>query len=595
MRIRGLFLVLLSSVFSLTPISGKALESIRVGVPDCHEHFRHEEIKQSFISAIKKTFGENADITVKEYPPSDMDLLMKNGRLDFILSSAGCLRALANFQPYVLATATYKEAPDPNYGDASSVFVLKDNQQLNKLQDLRGKSIAAKMPNGFTGWQAVEREVVKLGFDPAAYFAQKMFLGWKSTDVLDAVLNQKADAGVVQVCFLEKVMDSNPAYKDKFKVLKALENANKIDCSYSTQAYPNWTVSAGRHIDIEEANKLAKVLLSVTPAEAVQWSVGTSFNEVDTMLKELKLEPFDYLNHWSYKRFFQAYPIQLTLFFSVFLGLLMYVVAVNRLVKIRANQLTQAIKKKDQYKEQWQESNRKLEISRRLGLLSQVSSILVHELRQPLNTISCYSQGLLRRLDNDALKKEDLKKAIQEIHSRTKNANDVICKVRGFVKEGRKKEWLSVVSVIEETVSTYLLTSHSHELISVDGDKSIVLFIDKFELELIFMNLLRNSSEAFAPSVNGKIKISVMQKNDAVYISFSDNGKGPSKEFVSNMNQPYTSTKVEGLGIGLSIIREILHENGGSIQFSLNKSGGLTAEMTFDIPDQDDEKFQSPN
>ena len=171
---------------------------------------------------------------------------------------------------------------------------------------------------------------------------------------------------------------------------------------------------------------------------------------------------------------------------------------------------------------------------------------MVHELRQPLNTISCYSQGLLRRLDNDALKKEDLKKAIQEIHSRTKNANDVICKVIGFVKEGRKKERLSVVSVIEETVSTYLLTSHSHELISVDGDKAIELFIDKFELELIFMNLLRNSSEAFVPSVNGKIKISVMRKNDAVYISFSDNGKGPSKEFVSNMNQPYTSTKVWG-------------------------------------------------
>lgn len=595
MRIRRRFLVLLFSAFTLAPIPGEALESIRVGVPDCHEHFRHQEIKQSFISAIKKAFGENADVTVKEYPPSDMDLLMKNGRLDFILSSSGCLRSLVNFQPYVLATATYKEAPDPNYGDASSVFVLKDRQQLNKLKDLHGKSIAAKMPNGFTGWQAVEREIVKLGFDPATFFDQKMFVGWKSTEVLDAVLNQKADAGVVQVCFLEKVMDSNPVYKNKFRVLQAEGQTNKIDCSYSTQAYPNWTVSAGRHVDIEEANKLAKVLISVSPAETVQWAVGTSFNEVDSMLKELKLEPFDYLNHWSFERFFQAYPIQLTLFFSVFLGLLMYIVAVNRLVKIRANQLTQAIKKKDKYKEQWQESNRKLEISRRLGLLSQVSSILVHELRQPLNTISCYSQGLLRRLDNDSLKKEDLKKAIQEIHLRTKNTNDVICKVRGFVKDGRRKEWLSVISAIEETVSTYLLSSHSHEQISVDGDKSIELYIDKFELELIFMNLLRNSSEAFVPSVNGKVQILVKRKSDTVYISFSDNGKGPSKEFVSNMNQPYTSTKVEGMGIGLSIIREILHENNGSILFSLNKSGGLTAEITFNILDQNDEKLQSLN
>lgn len=270
---------------------------------------------------------------------------------------------------------------------------------------------------------------------------------------------------------------------------------------------------------------------------------------------------------------------------------MMYVVAINRLVKIRANQLTQAIKRKEQYKEQWKESNRKLEISRRLGLLSQVSSILVHELRQPLNSISCYSQGLLRRLDNGVLKKEELTKAIQEIHLRTKNANEIIRKVRGFVKEGRTKELLSVVSVIEDTVATYLLTSHSCELISVEGDRGIELIFDKFELELILMNLLRNASEAFPLSANGKILISVTRENNRVLIHFSDNGKGPTKEFIAKMNLPYSSTKAAGFGIGLSIIREILYENNGSIKFSLNKFGGLTADISLDLSDQSYEKF----
>lgn len=318
MRSFALHHLLLSIFITTLPISEAAAEKIHVGLPDCHEHFKHEEIKQSFIAGLQKAFGENTEIEIREYPPSDMDLLMKNGRLDFILSSSGNLRSLANSQPYPLATATYKEAPDPNYGDASAVFVLKDQKHLTKLEDLRNKKVAAKMPNGFTGWQVVEREILGLGFEPAAFFAQKLFLGWKSTDVLDAVLEGRADAGVVQACFIEKVMDSNPKYTNKFKVLGDPSASNKIDCRYSTQAYPNWTVSAAKHVNIEKANKLAKVLLAVGQPDAVQWAVGVNFNEVDSMLKALKLEPFDYLAHWSFKRFFQAYPIHLTLFSQYF-------------------------------------------------------------------------------------------------------------------------------------------------------------------------------------------------------------------------------------------------------------------------------------
>lgn len=569
----------ISLFFFLSASAIQAEEVLRVGLPDCEEHFLHSEIKKDLKEAVQKAFGKDKAVSFSEMPLSDMDLLIKTGRLDFILSSSGALRSLANFKPTPLVTVTYRQAPNPNFGDASAVFVLKDIP-IQTLSDLQGKSIAAKMPNGFTGWQAVEREVLLLNKSIENFFKSTAFLGWKSTDVLDSVLHGKTDAGVVQTCFIEKMAAENPVYRDVFRVLQR-PGSTELLCSHTTRPYPNWTVSAARHVPAQESQKLVAALLDNSAKKDFQWVVGADFQEVDKMLKDLKLEPYDYLRHWTFKRFFETYPIQITLALGCLLALLMYLAAVQRLVKRRAYQLSEALKRQEKYRKQLALSDKRLETLKRMGLLNQVSSILIHELRQPLNTIACYAQGLLRRADNHNLKEKDLKKILSEVLDRTTSANDIVCRLRSFIKEGRKKEEMDLSEVTKEVVSAYLLSSHCHEEIKVIANQSCFLYFDKFEFELLLMNLLRNASEALIAVSSPQILVQVTQKEKAVVITVTDNGKTLSDAQIQAVSTPLSSQKAEGMGIGLMIVREIVQDNNGEITFETGKNFGLKVTIIF--------------
>ena len=110
------------------------------------------------------------------------------------------------------------------------------------------------------------------------------------------------------------------------------------------------------------------------------------------------------------------------------------------------------------------------------------------------------------------------------------------------------------------------------------------------ELELALRNLLRNSAEALAASgvKAPEIEVRAGKSDDAreAFVCVTDNGLPIPPERIAQMAVPLHSSKMEGLGLGLSIVSSIASAHGGRLELAPNAPGGLCA--TIRIPLKED-------
>ena len=94
---------------------------------------------------------------------------------------------------------------------------------------------------------------------------------------------------------------------------------------------------------------------------------------------------------------------------------------------------------------------------------------------------------------------------------------------------------------------------------------------NELELTLVFVNLLKNAREAVEKEAVRKVCIEVRRIPDdgaTVEVRVLDNGPRLSDARLSGLGQPISSSKPDGLGLGLSIVRTIVEAHGGRLMFS---------------------------
>ncbi|TQV85434.1 sensor histidine kinase [Aliikangiella coralliicola] len=105
---------------------------------------------------------------------------------------------------------------------------------------------------------------------------------------------------------------------------------------------------------------------------------------------------------------------------------------------------------------------------------------------------------------------------------------------------------------------------------------------DQNQLEQVFINVIKNAIEAIGE--NGKIDIQFKFENDNLFLLVKDSGPGISEQHQQNLFTPFFSTKAEGQGIGLMLVREVLDAH--QFEFSLynRESRGACFEIKFPLP-----------
>ena len=216
-----------------------------------------------------------------------------------------------------------------------------------------------------------------------------------------------------------------------------------------------------------------------------------------------------------------------------------------------------------------------------------VARKLAHEIKNPLTPIQL-SIDRLREKYSSKLKneKEDFEKYLETINRQIKDIESLVNEFSNFARMPRPVfRKINVSDIINRAIEFTKLSSKS--IINVNT-KNLKLFIngDSEQLNRVFINLIKNSEEAFFdltkknPNFKGKIDIEIVSNNDYIVIRLRDNGSGISD--IKKVMKPYFTTKTKGTGLGLPIVNKIINEHSGEfIIKNRNEGKGVEIEILF--------------
>jgi two-component system, LuxR family, sensor kinase FixL len=223
----------------------------------------------------------------------------------------------------------------------------------------------------------------------------------------------------------------------------------------------------------------------------------------------------------------------------------------------------------------------------RVGTLGALAAAIAHEINQPLTAIGNYA-----RVGRGALKREPADHAAaarttEQIIEQVERAASVIRWLRDFIGAGTSRpEVVSVNELIRrpESVCRAELEEHGIQLETLISRDLPSVIVDRLQIEQVITNIVKNAAEAIAVvgSGNGRIQIRADMEGDKfIVISIADNGPGFEPILLERPISPFTTTKTEGMGLGLSLSRSIIESHGGRMTLGGNSVG---ARVSFSLP-----------
>lgn len=306
-------------------------------------------------------------------------------------------------------------------------MVLKTSG-IRSFEDLEGRRLAVLGPNAFTGNAVALGEVARRGEDPDKYFSA-LVPAWGSMAVeLETLRRGEADAAVLRTCYLEDMKARGEKMDDLAPV--AVRPESGVTCLASPELYPNWTLFATPRATPPEARLAAAALLSMPPdAEGRRWGVASDFSTVDALYRSIRQGPYAYLRSWSWRRFWEEY------WGWILAALAAHSAQGSHLVRVRTAQLERALSEQKKSEKKARAAIERIEALQKAGVVRQMSSIIAHELRQPLAAILAFSHGLLRLLDRPGEpQKELLEEGIEKIGAQASKADRIVQKVRSYAR-----------------------------------------------------------------------------------------------------------------------------------------------------------------
>ena len=228
----------------------------------------------------------------------------------------------------------------------------------------------------------------------------------------------------------------------------------------------------------------------------------------------------------------------------------------------------------------------------RVHVLGQLSSALAHELNQPLGAILSNAEAAELLLQGNHPPWEEVRAILADIRKDDQRASDVIHRVRGLLRRHEMELTpLSAGELVEECIALARpdalernVTVQSVVLPGVSRTRG-----DRVHLEQVLLNLLVNGMDAMrdCPVERRRLTVCVQRAGDhTVQFSVADSGTGIPPDQLDQIFDSFYTTKLNGLGLGLSISRAIIEAHHGRIWAENNPNGGAT--IHFVLPTEED-------
>jgi two-component system sensor kinase FixL len=224
----------------------------------------------------------------------------------------------------------------------------------------------------------------------------------------------------------------------------------------------------------------------------------------------------------------------------------------------------------------------------RATMLGELSTTLAHELNQPLAAILSNAQAAQRFLLKENCDLNEVREILKDIVADNNRASEVISRLRQMLKENSVEQ--KVLNVNEMVIDVLKLVQNDltnrNILIKITLTPQIPSIMgDRVLLQQVLLNLILNACDAsiFATSEEkSQLNIYTQANSDTVQVTVTDQGHGIGLDVMERIFEPLFTTKPQGIGLGLSICRNIIKVHKGQLWAENNSDRG--ASFHFSIP-----------
>ena len=236
--------------------------------------------------------------------------------------------------------------------------------------------------------------------------------------------------------------------------------------------------------------------------------------------------------------------------------------------------------------ERLKEQQNKLLITERYEAWETVARKLAHEIKNPLTPIQLSIDSLREKYKKKLTEhSQEFEKYLETINRQIRDIEKLVNEFSSFARMPRpilKK--INFLVLINESLDFVKMTSKASINLKVREKKPFING-DKDQLNRVFINLIKNSEEAFEeftkknPKFKGIIDIEINSNNDYITCRLTDNGPGITD--AKKAMTPYFTTKKTGTGLGLPIVTKIINEHSGVFSIKNKKKGrGIVINLT---------------
>ncbi|MGL5948052.1 MAG: sensor histidine kinase [Aeromonas sp.] len=571
-----------------TPLSDRPV--VRFGVVSFDDEQESAYRWQPTVDYLNQTLPEFHFVLVAADIPG-IDELVDQGMLDFVLSNGVHFQRL-----HQTFGAERMLNLDPRWGRAeqatgSALVALASQPNISRLSQLRDLRVVATTPDAFGGFQVVRGDLLKQRLDPLTDFSSLRFVGLPQSTLFEYLRRGEADVAILPTCALEQAVQKQQIQAAHFKLLLPKANVH-FPCASSTKLYSSLVLS--RQLAVREplARAVSQQLLALSPQEDAArlggysgWTIAVNDRNVARLAERLfGLKP---LPLWQ--RVWRQYGVELLLAVGLLLLLLGHYLRVNYLVAARTRalherngQLRTALNEQQITAQLLASSQEEFYQVQRALLSKELTAGMAHELNQPLMAATNYLAAVKMKLDKPDQTPDKLKEGIDLAMAQVDFAKQVIVRLRRFLS--RPEQAARTVTSRELMAQTVALFSNelAQRRLSVTqtGALDVAFHGDEVLLKQVLVNVVRNALDALAHEGKPSLGFHVTHVGEQLCWQLSDNGSGFDKAQLAQLFVPFQSSKSQGMGLGMAIVKRIIEAHGGSVRaYNHPSQSGAVIEM----------------
>ncbi len=223
----------------------------------------------------------------------------------------------------------------------------------------------------------------------------------------------------------------------------------------------------------------------------------------------------------------------------------------------------------------------------RAGSMGELAATLAHEINQPLTAIGGYLGVVRQLLTADPIDVAKVRDAALQAGGQVERAASVVRSLREFISSGTtRKSVVQPRDIVMRSLRSYEaeMAQKGIALEAVLDDRVPPIEADPLQIEQVIANLINNAADAVAGAGRGDGKVIVavaVDRDGLVRFSVQDNGPGFDPAVLDGQLSPFTSTKSDGMGLGLALSRSIVEAHGGELVVASSLTG---SNVGFAIP-----------